>query len=322
MKKLIKIILCIAAGCIGMGCAFLVIGIVLGRNSVSSGHGWLENTIWNITDGVRKGVDSWVNDRDDDDDWDDEDDDREHAEYTVNSAEGVKQQDGENVLQVDADQVQRLDIDMRHGYLEVERSEDDQIYVSWSSKKADYVQAACESGKLVVRDTRQGSSARKDIEIYVSIPAKKQFDNVELKMDAGELEIDTPLSAGHMQLNADAGVITAEGLASDDLEASVGAGEIELSESSFGKAALNCGVGTIDLEGDIRSDARAECGMGTIDLDLEQDTGDYNYVLNCGMGSIDIGDESYSALAREKWIDNGAGVTFTLNCGMGEITID
>lgn len=314
MKKWMKIILCIVAGCVGMGCAALIIGIVLWRNS-STG---VQENIRDIADGARKSVESWANgwDREDDeDDWDD-------AEYAVNAVEDLEGQGGENALRVDADQVRQMEVSLRHGYLEVERSEDSRIYVSWSSKKANDVQASCKSGKFIVRDTRKGTSARKDIEIYLSIPAKKQFDDVELQIDAGELEIDVPLEAGHMRLDADAGVISAEGLVSDDLDVSVGAGDIEISDSSFGKAALNCGVGTIELDGSIRSDAKAECGMGTIDLDLDQDVDHYNYILSCGMGGIEIGDESYSALAREKRIDNGADSTFTLNCGMGEITIE
>lgn len=313
MKKWMKVILCIAAGCIGMGCAALIIGIVFWKNS-STGT----QNIRDIADGARKNVVDWVKGRDDEDDEDDWDE----VEQTVNVHEDLEGQDGDNALRVDADQVQQMELSLRHGYLEVERSEDSQIYVLWSSKNASDVRASCKSGKLVVQDTRTGNSARKDMEIYLSIPAGKQFDDVELQINAGEMEIDVPLEAGHMRLDADAGVITAEGLASDDLDVSVGAGTIEISDSSFGKAALNCGVGTIELEGSIRSDAKAECGMGTIDLDLDQDVDDYNYVLSCGMGGIEIGDESYSALAREKRIDNGADSTFTLNCGMGEITIE
>lgn len=318
MKKFIKIVLCIVAGCIGMGCAALVIGFVIGKSTSSfpqNSVGYWRATIQNIRDvasGLRKGAEYWEHEQDDEDEGE-----RASTEKTTMTA-----QDGQNILKVDADKVQVLEVDLRHGYLGIEESEDDQIYVLLDSNKADYVQASYESGRLLIQDTRQGKAARKDIEIYLSVPEKKKFNKMELQMDAGELDMDVPLSAERMQLKADAGVITAEELSSGDLDVSVGAGDIEISDSSFGKAALNCGVGTIELEGSIRSDAKAECGMGTIDMDLNEDLDAYNYVLNCGMGSIEIGDSSYSALAREERIQNGADATFTLNCGMGNITIE
>ena len=323
MKKFIKIVLCIVAGCIGMGCAALVIGFVIGKSTSSFSQnrvGYWRATIQNIRDaanGLRKGVQYWEDEQDDEDESE-----RVSTEEATTEETTMTAQDGQNILKVDADKVQVLEVDLRHGYLGVEESEDDQIYVLLDGKKADYVQASYESGRLLIQDTRQGKAARKDIEIYLSIPEKKKFNKMELQMDAGELDMDVPLSADRIQLNADAGVITAEELSSDELDVSVGTGEIDISDSSFGKAALNCGVGIIDLEGSIRSDARAECGMGTIDLDLNENLDAYNYILNCGMGSIEIGDSSYSALTREKRIQNGADATFMLNCGMGNITIE
>ena len=37
MKKLMKILLCVAAGCVGMGCAALILGIVLGKSTGCAG---------------------------------------------------------------------------------------------------------------------------------------------------------------------------------------------------------------------------------------------------------------------------------------------
>lgn len=332
MKKLMKILLCVAAGCVGMGCAALILGIVLGKSTGALSRdgasiwiepaGYWENIYWNIrgvADGFKKGFD-W-------DDLDEEDEDEKDVDYVQGEAAVTKDpaitvEDGQRVFKVGADKVQGLEIDLRHGYLEVEESEDDHIYVSWSEKKADCIQAACNSGNLLIQDMRQGRDARKDVEIYVSIPKKKRFGQMKLQLDAGELELDVPLHADLMKLTADAGIITAEELTSDNLDVSVGAGGIEISDGSFGKAKLNCGVGTIELEGSIQSDARAECGMGTIDLDLDKDLDAYNYVLNCGVGSIEIGDSSYSALSKEKRIDNGADATFMLKCGMGTIAME
>lgn len=174
----------------------------------------------------------------------------------------------------------------------------------------------------MIRDNRQGKSRRKDVTVYLEIPEGFHFQNVDIQMDAGEIDTDCGFSAENLSVDAGAGLISLENIQADAFSGSVGAGEITIDDSVFQTVRLDCGVGTMDIQADITANAKIDCGMGEVDLELVRDISEVNYVLKCGVGSIDIGDNSYSGLSREKRIDHGADAEFELNCGMGVISID
>lgn len=341
MNRLIRGILYIVAGCAGIGCAALILGLVLGRGKVElEDYGSLnfaKNSAYNIVVKVENKLRNWLN----------------RNEKSASSAESVdgsglnvgfveergdeaafikkgskdsewyEEEDGEQgLLTVSTDQIKQLDLDIAHGSLSITESNSDEIYV-WTESDVNNIEVTCENDKIVIRDRRTGNKRREDADIYMEIPSTNQFQNVKIQVAAGCVDIENRLNAQKFTLNADAGEITAQMLTSNDFSASVGAGTIEVVEGAFGSIKLDCGVGTIDLYGlNIESDAEISCGMGAVEVELQDDPQSFNYQLSCGLGEIEIRDNSYSALASEKRIDNGAGRTFTLNCGMGSITIE
>lgn len=311
MKRFVKVILYITAGCIGVGAAALILGIVLGKGSMDWQEdgtvSWAKNVVHYIADTVHtRQMPDWDNGNDRNE--------KEQAD------KGNVETDGANILTAHADEIQELEVSLHHGYLQVTESADQNIYVSISGSRED-VSVTQEQGRLVIRDERKGRSSRKDISLYLNVPKQHPFADISIQVDAGVLEIETELNAQVMELNADAGEITADELYADDFRSSVGAGCIDVSKGKFGKMDLNCGVGTIEMNASVSKDSQMNCGMGTIDFELEGNIDTYNYAVSCGMGTIEIGDDTYSALSREETIHNQANATFTLKCGMGEIRI-
>lgn len=327
MNRLIRIILYITAGCVGIGCAALILSFVLG-----GGSGWLAgeemeiarkaaDRIHELTAGSKRQVQS--DNESGDGSYTYEEADIADGSYTYEETD-VAESEGYGdigMLTVDASSIQDLSIELQHGYLSIEESDDNLIRVS-VTESFDGLTAKCESGGIIIRDDRTGNHGREDAQVFLEIPDGMQFQNVNIQIDAGVMYQECGFQSEQLTVNADAGEITLSEVTADALSASVGAGVIDIEDSVFDTASFNCGVGTMDIEADIRGDAQIDCGMGRVDLELEDGANSVNYVLYCGAGSIEIGDNTYSGLAKESRLNNGASATFSLNCGMGSICID
>lgn len=300
MNRLIRIILYITAGCVGIGCAALILSFALGGG----------RQVWEEAGMVKRAADRV----------------HEIADETKRQVQDAELYEGDydeevGLLTIDASSIQDLSIELQHGSLEIEESDDNLIQVSMV-QEYNGITANCEAGKIIIRDDRPGSSSREDAQIFLEIPEGMRFRNVNIQIDAGVLSQECGFEADKLTVNADAGEITLSEVTAGVLSASVGAGAMDIEDGVFDTATLNCGVGTMDMEGAIRGDTKIDCGMGAVNLELADGPNSVNYALRCGAGSIEIGDNTYSGLARESKLNNGASATFTLNCGMGVISID
>lgn len=310
MNRLIRIILYITAGCVGIGCAALILSFALGGRLAWEETGVVRKAadrVHEIAAGTRQQIQN---------EYDYEDDYEETEEYEDESYDGDI-----GLLTVDASSIQNLSINLQHGYLAIEESDDNLVRVS-VTESFDGLTAKCMSGEIIIKDDRPDKSGREDAQVFLEIPDGMSFQNVNIQIDAGIMYQECAFQTEKLTVNADAGEITLSEVTADVLSASVGAGMIDIEDAVFDTASLNCGVGTMDIEADIRGDAKVDCGMGSVNLELEKGTNSVNYALHCGAGSIEIGDNTYSGLARESKLNNGASATFTLNCGMGVICID
>lgn len=313
MNRLIRIILYITAGCIGVGCAALVLGFALGgandiRTEIPRQLGYV---VRGTADKVRDRVHGQKTDSDD-----------EYA-YEYGEDQDYEEQTDygqQMILGISSSEVQSIEIDLKHGYLAIEESEDGQVQVT--TGMPDAVSAECDAGTVVIKDERTGRESREDAYVYLYIPESCQFQSVSIQTGAGHVETNCYFKTEHFTLNADAGVVYLSEITADVFTASVGAGEILIEDSVFGTVTLDCGVGVMDIEADINGNTQIDCGMGSVNVELEDGADSVDYVLKCGAGNIEIDDNAYSGFSKERRVDNGASVLFTLNCGMGQICIE
>lgn len=337
MNRLIKGILYITIGCIGMGVAAVVMGLVLGGGKVdlSSDSTYnparkavsiIRDLASDIKGQARRSVTEIFNgsgkmDISQDSERSAADVSRESTEYYE---DGVDYDDAgydHHLLTADAYDVKNLRIDLRHGEVDIEESQDNKIRV-FLDGSPNNIRAECADGELTVEDDRQGSESRKDVYICLQIPYNIEFDSLDMQVDAGVVDAECGIQALVLNLQADAADISVSGVDADVLNVSVGTGVVDIDEGSFGAVDLDCGVGQLDLDASISRDSKISCGMGAVDIEMDEDPNNFNYVISCGMGSIDIGDNTYSGIAKARKIDNGASATITLDCGMGNISID
>ncbi len=328
MNRLIRVILYITAGCIGVGCAALILGFALGGanglkdESVSKQFAY---AVRDFSDNMRKKIHSNKTESDYeyaytyeeayDDDYDY--DDYENEDFCVETDDGQQM-----LLSISSFEVQNIEIDLQHGSLGIGDTDDDKIQVVLESGPSDGISAECESGKLVIRDERKGSKRREDTYVYLLMPEDSRFKNLSIQAGAGSVETTCCLEAEHFTVSADAGEIYLNEIKADVFHASVGAGEMNIEDSVFDTVKLDCGIGMINLEADVRGNAQVDCGMGSVYVELEDDADSVDYVLKCGAGNIEIDGDNFSGFSKERHIDNGGSSLFTLNCGMGQICIE
>lgn len=355
MNRLIRMILYITAGCVGVGCAALILGFALGgtddrtqlkeavfvtrkaRDTADSiaeavqgrfrgrKHVEAEEATENVQEGTgfEYAYTEEAIENDAECTYDEQLQDNDAYVYMYEEDDYDYDGYGQQLICVEADAVQDIAADLRHAYFGITEGEGSQIRVCVKDE-TDGIQARLYDGKIEISDSRKGKQSRRDASVYLIIPEDSpiQFHSLSIQNDAGVVETDCELDAGNFSVKTGAGQILLDEVKADKFTASVGAGEITIEEGNFGTTALDCGVGVITIDAQIYGDADIDCGMGVVDLELEDGADSVNYVLKCGAGHIQIDDESYSGLSRERRIDNGASALFTLNCGVGQIVIE
>lgn len=216
--------------------------------------------------------------------------------------------------------IQKMDIKVAGCVLDIRPSENDNFYIK--ADRANKIQYYVKDGKLYVKSTNRLSHwddyYKCNIVLYV--PEGDFLEKVEIDLGAGAVNAGT-LVADKVELEADAGAVEVEYLKTNDCSVKVGAGEIIIDDMRIGKLEAEVGMGYLEAYGKIDGNVNAECSMGSVSLELNNREEEFNYRLETAMGNIFLEDNSYSGLAHEKTINNGAGKNMELECAMGNIEI-
>lgn len=136
--------------------------------------------------------------------------------------------------------------------------------------------------------------------VNIYIP-KDKLDNIDLSIGAGEVECS--------------------GMSADHLKIEVGAGEGKIHYSEFGQCDIDVGVGELDIENTTVSGMNVDCGIGEVKAALNNAYTDFDYNLKVGAGEIELGAQTYEGLSNSVKLSNGAGKVMDIDCGMGEVTV-
>ena len=297
MKKAIKILLIIAAICGGVGILMIGIGVATGATMREFAHETQQNSL------LRKMHISFG-------DWWCEDDE---CEVSL----------GQIRQEYDVNQVENLEITLNAGELEILNSDSDQIIVEMAGHTSEK-DISLKDTTLLVEDRSYNRIHTDGVHMWIYLPADMKLMDLNLTIHAGTASIEAdPIMAENVDIEVDAGELTAEGsiYASKDTSVTVGAGQADIDYLSTGKLDLDCGMGETDLTLDSQGDVVISCGMGEVDLELYGSAESYNYDLECGVGEMRVGNSSYSGLGSSKTIDNGADKDFVAECGVGNLTI-
>lgn len=157
----------------------------------------------------------------------------------------------------------------------------------------------------------------------LKIKSKERIGHVN-NVGAGTITITLPrdLRLNEASFEIGAGTLDIEKIFAQDLYVGVGAGDANLTHFEAGEVEFDCGAGSIRANGDAKSEIEIDGGVGEIILTVPGGESSYNYDIDCKVGEVVCGNTTYSGLANEKNIDNGASRDITVDCGVGTITIN
>lgn len=301
MKKFTKVSLIIAAICAGIGVVFCGVGSVMGA-SFSSVYdmamaGKFDVGNWHIGQGVY------------------------YADTT--GKEGKYDEDVKETF----DMVGVESLELQVGAADVTFEENDssnqvEVMLEYGYKK--YFNCEMKDKTLYVKYDTKAKVINSDAVLTVSVPKDAKFQNVTLKTGAGDVYMDhLGTLAENLSFMTGAGDVEAYGIDVTGLfEASTGAGDVEISDSTFEDISLKSGAGDFTFEGTVNGDITVTSGVGETDFDLTGKESDYNYELTTGVGEIEIEDEVYSGLGGKKTIENeGADKNISITTGTGSVSL-
>ncbi len=194
--------------------------------------------------------------------------------------------DDEKIVLSDGEEVRDLEIDFSVVSLDIEASKDDKFYlenpnnidIDWknSSKTLKLEQNGDVEWQM------QWEESDRALVLYV--PEGYKFDQIDIQMDAGTIDVKTKLDCQELELDVDAGKVDYQGSA--------------------------------PRRGDIT------CNAGAVNMKLTGDPDSYRYDVESNVGSIDVNGTSYSGLNEKKTFGNDSGeAKFNLECNAGKIEL-
>lgn len=236
-------------------------------------------------------------------------------------------------FQFEKDSIKNLEVDVDYAGMVIEEDKNldsGDIHVDVEYRGQNHrreVEVSVSGSALKIEDDsprriRNRDSARITIRIPKEL-ADGWLDKIDIEQGAGYAHLNTPLTAGEISINVNAGeCIASEKLtAKTSMSLEVDAGKIELSDLEAEKLKMHAGVGELDVSAMQAEKIEMECGIGNITAAAAGKESDYSYEIDCNVGSIEVGDRVYSGLDSERTIKNPGNKKMEIKCGVGNVNI-
>lgn len=177
------------------------------------------------------------------------------------------------------------------------------------------------NGVLHIKSNGKQKSHKMLIELPGVAAGEFLLEKAEVSAAASALDIHG-IRAKEFDLELSAGQVKIGELVAERAEFEIAAGEVNIINGNVHECDVSADLGDFSFTGMILKHGDVECGMGNAEFILERDVEDYNFNIECGAGNVTIGNESYSGLANEMYINNKAEETFEIECNMGNVSIN
>lgn len=313
MKKFMKVCAITVAVILAVGVLLLTIG------GCGGGFKRLSHQIWNgelnfTPSHVTEWVKNWIWDED----WETYDLD---SGTLFDKSYDVIRDESSFRTAFGSEEIHNLELELAGCVVQIETSPDEFYYVS--AEKISAFQTYVRNGTLYVKGVKTGKwNVGIVMKVTIQIPQGIVFDDAELSLGAGEFTIGS-LQADDMEINLGAGKLEADFLKSDKFTCTAGAGQVLIDKAEFANnVEISVGAGEVIMTAAIPGDLHAECGMGNMEITIFGSTEqEHNYKMECAAGNLTAGSRSVAGLAAEQDINNGADSDYDLECAMGNLTI-
>ena len=313
MKKFMKVCAITVAVILALGVLLLTIG------GCGGGFKRVTQQIWNGELNISPGnVTEWFGNWAWDEDWETYDID---ANTLFDSSYDVIRNEGSFRTVFGVEEIRSMELELAGCVVQIETSPDEFYYVS--AEKISAFQTFVRNGTLYVKGIKTGKWNKGSVmRVTIQIPEGTVFEDAELSLGAGEFTIGS-MNANDMEINLGAGKLTADYLKADKFTCTAGAGQILIDKAEFADdVEISVGAGEVIMTASIPGDLHAECGLGNMEITIFGSTEqEHNYKMECAAGNLTAGSRSVSGLAAEQDIDNGAASDFDLECAMGNLSV-
>ena len=316
---------------------FLLGLILVTAGRLGGGRNTLENQILNNVFGFGSDILDWGSDWLWNEEW-------ETYDLNINSVFNTNHsviRSGNTSADYSGEDIRKLELSLGGCVMSLKESEDGDFHVS--AERVQNFQTYTEGDTLYVNSVTSGrwSLSSTSTSIVIEIPAGVELQNVQMALGGGKFTAE-PILVKELKLELGGGDFTFESLHVEDLDCELGAGRLTIEElyaeniecdmgagqivienaETTGNLDFEMGMGDLDFTGSIPGNLDAECAMGQMRFNiLGSKEEDHNYDLECAAGNLRVGGSSFSGLASEKKIDNGASSRYRLQCSMGNMEV-
>ncbi|MBE6685787.1 MAG: DUF4097 domain-containing protein [Ruminococcaceae bacterium] len=212
---------------------------------------------------------------------------------------------------VDGD-IKSLEIDIGAGELLIQKGDSFKVV-----SNNNFLSVKQRGERLIIEEQRRFFSNNKDIVIELTVPEDTVFNKADLSAGGGRVVIEE-LLADDIELSLGAGDIKIDKLvALERCDIAGGTGEIKIKKADISNLDLETGVGSFDLTAVLSGRNNIEQGVGNLMLELEGSEEDYLIDIDSGLGSVKYNGES---VADDAVFGNGES-RVNIDAGVGNIKI-
>ncbi|MBC3889842.1 DUF4097 family beta strand repeat protein [Acetobacterium paludosum] len=153
--------------------------------------------------------------------------------------------------------------------------------------------AKMEDGKLIIQEKGPNNLLASLFDqnnapnLVVTIPKSSKLESVDLELGAGRGEING-ITTDNLSISQGAGEITATDVQANAGELKGGAGSVNFSNVALKDFDIDGGVGLIKIQGAITGKMKIDCGVGQTSLNISGNPDDYFINADQGLGPITI----------------------------------
>lgn len=157
--------------------------------------------------------------------------------------------------------------------------------------------------------------------LELTLPKGTELDELEVSLGAGNMTVEG-IGIDLMRIESGAGTVSIDSVVSGDTGIKTGAGKIRITESSLKDARIETGAGKLEFDGQLTGRSVVSTGAGAVELDLEGKESDYYIEYQRGIGTVTIGDKSFTGAGNGSVGKPDAPNRLELNTGLGSVTVD
>lgn len=157
--------------------------------------------------------------------------------------------------------------------------------------------------------------------LELTLKGGTELDELEISLGAGNMTVED-IDTGLMRIESGAGTVTVDSVVSGDTEIKTGAGKIRITDSRLNDARIETGAGKLEFAGRLTGKSVVSTGAGSAELDLTGKEGDYFIEYQRGIGTVTIGDKRFTGAGNGSVGKSDAPNRLELNTGLGSVRVD